>query len=94
MLANKALAAALRVLYPVKLKVELRIEQGDVTSNFHYLLQARGHALGVIPYRQNCGCTAFATQQTLWIGNTVCLPTRVWVVNLVMMKRKLYVRGR
>ena len=70
--------------YPVELTVELRIEQEDVASVLHYPLKAKTRASKVVLCRQGCSCAAFATQQTLWIGNTVYLPTEVRVINLAM----------
>ena len=54
---------ALIVLCPVEFTAELGIEQEDVTSILHYLLQSRTRASEAIRYRQDRSCTAFATQK-------------------------------
>ena len=81
MLASEVLTTAPVVLYTVELSVELRIEEEGMASIFHYLLQEK-----------TCSCTAVAALQTLWIGITFCLPTKVRVNNLTV-KKKPYVSG-
>ena len=93
MLASEVLATAPIVLYPVELAVEFRIEQEGVASILHYLLQARTRAWKVILCRKDFNCTPFAALQTLWIGNTFCLPTGVQDINLAV-KRKPYISDR
>ena len=71
-LTSKIFTASSAKLYLAKFAVELWMENEDMAGIFDDFLPAGTSALEVL-CRQKRSCTAFTSQQTPWVGNTLGL---------------------